>query len=126
MEARGGHVMAPTLPNTNEPNVEEQIKFIVDNAQFNENTILVGHSLGAVVAMKALERKGVKIRKLVLLSGFVDLEGCLDTDEAYVSTFDWTFDYEKIKSLTNEIVVIGDKNDTDVPPLQAYKLAKNL
>ncbi len=45
LEATGGVVIIPALPNPDAPNVEEQIKFITDNAQFNENTILVGHSL---------------------------------------------------------------------------------
>ncbi|MBP6910503.1 hypothetical protein KBC03_02795 [Patescibacteria group bacterium] len=45
LEAKGGTVIAPALPDTNHPNVEEQIKFIAENAQFNSNTVLVGHSL---------------------------------------------------------------------------------
>lgn len=57
LEKTGAHVITPVLPNTMNPNVEEQISFIADNAEFNENTVLVGHSLGSVIAMKALERK---------------------------------------------------------------------
>ena len=111
LEAKGGIVIAPALPNPDSPNVEEQIKFIVDNAQFNQNTILVGHSLGSVVAMKALERKGVKIKKLVLIMGYL-----IDNpEETYLDTFNWEFDIDKIKSLAEEIIVINDKHDTNIP-----------
>gem|GEM_PF-4508981 len=49
--------MIPPLPNPDQPNIDQQIAFIANNALFNDNTILVGHSLGAAVAMKALEKK---------------------------------------------------------------------
>lgn len=68
LEATGGVVMTPALPNPDAPNVNEQVQFIVDNAQFNTHTVLVGHSLGCAVALKAIEKKGVKIKKVVLLS----------------------------------------------------------
>lgn len=122
LEKKGGLVINPPLPNPDAPNVEEQIKFIADNAQFNESTILVGHSLGAVVAMKALERKGVKIKKLVLLSGFLQD----NPEEPYLSTFNWEFDLEKIKSLAQEIVIIHDKNDTNIPKEKAIDLTEKL
>ncbi len=78
--------------------------------------------------MAALERKGIKIKKLVLMSGFMDFEGLSGSveNEPFRETFDWKFNFEKIKSLAEEIVVIGDNNDTDVTPVQAHKLAKHL
>ncbi len=126
LEAKGGIVLNPPLPNPDEPNVEEQISFIVDNAKFNVNTILVWHSLGAVVAMKALERKGVKIRKLVLLSGFTWPDMVDGEIVPFFQTFDWKFDFAKMQSLADEIVVIQDKNDTDVPPRAGKHLAEQL
>ena len=95
---------------------------MTDNARFNENTILVGHSLGAVVAMKALERKGIKIRKLVLLSGYLTD----NPEEKYLDTFNREFDFAKIKSLAQEIVVIHDIKDTNIPVSKGEELAKQL
>ncbi len=126
LEAKGGVVIIPALPNPDQPNIEEQITFITDNAQFNSHTVLVGHSLGVAVALKALERRGVKIKKLVLMAGFAQPK--LNTDEldAYFPSFDRTFDFEKIRSLAEEIVVIHDNKDTCVPREQAELLGKEL
>lgn len=126
LEARGGVVTIPALPNPDMPDIEEQINFIATNAQFNHNTILVGHSLGVAVALKALERKGVKIKKLVLMAGFAEPKLHTDELDAYFPSFDWTFDFAKIRSLAEEIVVIHDNKDTVVPREQAELLAKEL
>jgi len=74
--------------------------------------------------MKAIEKKGVKIKKLVLLSGFAGPDHVNGEREPFFQTFDWQFDFAKIKSLVDEIVIIHDKNDTDVPLRAAEHLGK--
>ena len=108
------------------PNIGEQINFVATNAIFTNQTVLVGHSLGVAVALKALEKKGVKIKKLVLMAGFWEPKLNSDELDAYFPSFDWKFDFEKIRSLAEEIVVIHDNKDTVVPKEQAHFLAKKL
>ncbi len=71
LEFKGMKVDIPALPNPTNPSEEAQVNFVLKNCRFGENTILVGHSLGTVVAMKVLEKLQAKIAGLVLVGGFV-------------------------------------------------------
>lgn len=104
LEERGHKVSAPELPNSANANVEEQVKFVLDNYFFDENTILFGHSLGGVVAMKVLERVKNKIHRLILIDSFVSP----GPDRAYASTTTWEFDYKKIRNHAEEINMLVD------------------
>ncbi len=101
----GGHkVSAPELPNSANANVEEQVQFVLDNFTFDENTILLGHSLGGVVAMKVLERIKTKIHQLVLVDSFISP----GPDRAYASTTTWEFDFDKIRNCAEQITMLVD------------------
>ncbi len=109
LEKQGHTVFCPELPNSNEPTVEEQAQYVLDNAKIDENTIILGHSLGGVVAMNILQKINTRIAKLVLVDSFIRAE-YNDTDEEQVKkTFDWKFDFEKIKKNTQKISIVTDK-----------------
>ena len=97
LEQLGHGVSLPALPNTDEPNVQEQIDFVLKNETFDENTIVVAHSLGGSVVIKALESVNTKIQKLILVGGFVDPK-FKDHPRPFESTFDWQYDFEKISN----------------------------
>jgi len=123
---RGGHtVVALELPNTKNPNIEEQIGFLKNEVQFDENTVVVAHSLGSVVALKTIELLKKRIHKLVLIGGFVDTE-IEHSERDFLKTFNWKFDYEKIKEHIQQIVILQDENDDSVPFTQAEKIQRNL
>ncbi len=127
LEKRGHTVEVPVLPNSDDPNVEEQVQFVLDNVQFTENTILIGHSLGSVVALKALERSGVAIQKLVLVAGFQDSDIEIEYDKRKrFKSFDWTFDFEKLRRLSRQTVILRDTQDKLIPSSQADKLQRSL
>ena len=56
LEKLGHEVVIPVLPNSDEPSESEQVAAALAAVTYDENTILVGHSLGAVVAMKMLQK----------------------------------------------------------------------
>jgi len=124
LEARGHTVVVPKLPDPNKPNVDEQVKFVLDSVALDENTILLGHSLGSVIAMKVLERADVRIRKLILVAGFLDTR--INVDRGYFGTTDWNIDTEKIKNSAREILIMRPKNDSAIPSDQALKLKRAL
>jgi len=115
----------PDLPNPEKPTEEEQVNFVLQNCQFDENTILFGHSLGAVVAMKVLEKLPVKIAGLVLAGGF-SIANFRDKPRPFHDTFNWKFDYKKIKSKTGFVKILSDPNDYAVRIEQGKNLHREL
>lgn len=114
LEKRGHTVEVPLLPNTNNPDINEQARFVLNNCRFNSNTVVLGHSLGSVIAAKVCETLNAPIKKLVLAAGFLQPK-FLDKKRPFEKTFTWKFDFSKIKKNTSEIVILRATNDTAVP-----------
>jgi len=124
LEKRGYTVQVPVLPNTNNPDVSEQVDFVLKNCKFDEQTILLGHSLGSVIALKVLEKVKKPIRKLVLAAGFSEPK-FLDKKRSFEKTFDWKFDFEKIKKNVSKIKILRATNDSAVPQERAETLQQH-
>lgn len=125
LEKLGLRYQAPDLPNTENPKEEEQINFVLQNCTFDENTVILGHSLGAVVAMKVLEKLNIKIAGLVMAGGFSSPK-FRDKQRPFHSTFNWEFDYSKIKNHVGFIQILSDPKDYAVRIEQGKDLHKNL
>ncbi|HBU06885.1 MAG TPA: hypothetical protein DEB09_02270 [Candidatus Magasanikbacteria bacterium] len=108
LEKQGNTVFCPDLPNTNEPNIDEQVEYILKNTKIDENTILVGHSLGGVVVYKLLEKLNKKVAKVLLLDPVVTAKFPDKIRPVVEKSCDWNFDFEKIKKLSNEFIILGD------------------
>jgi predicted alpha/beta hydrolase family esterase len=124
LEKQGHTIEAPQLPNTNSPDVNEQVAYVLTNCRLDENTILVGHSLGGVVANKVIEQLRSPI------AGFIHVASPINTDfkdgvERPI-IFDWQFNFEKIKKQAGVVVVISDVNDFAVPVEHARTVTKKL
>jgi len=125
LEKRGYKVQIPALPNTDHPTEQEQVEYVLQNVEFDENTILMGHSLGSVVALKVVEKLDKKIAGLVLAAGFVEAK-FNDHDRPFKETFKWEFDFAKIKKNVGFVKVLRDSSDSVVPAKQADILAEKL
>ena len=127
LEATSAKVSVPLLPNSksDNANVVEQSDFVLAHETFDENTVLLGHSLGSPVALRVVENLRTPIKKLVLAAGFAQT-GFLDHERPFEATFDWKFDWEKIKANAREIVILRDSTDSVVPPERADYLADKL
>ena len=108
LEKRGFEVQAPLMPNTDSPTEEEQVSYVIENCRIDENTVLLGHSLGSAVAMKVLQKLNRPIAGLVLVASVVEPVFRTGTPRAFWDTFTFEYDYEKIKHLTKFRVVISD------------------
>lgn len=137
IEVRGGKVVfMPDLPNTNSPKLKEQLDFVQKNYTFNENTIVVGHSLGNILMMKILEKIKVKIAGFVMVGAplprlieeykngraFKDLK----PRPVLADYFDWGLDFKAIKEKVDKIIVLEDEKDHIVPKDDPRKLAELL
>lgn len=125
LESRGYKVDVPNLPNPNNPTEGGQVNYVLDNIKFSENTILFGHSLGAVVAMKVAEKLSHKISGLILAGGFTKAK-FKDVDRPFKNTFNWDYDYESIKKKVGFIKILSSLNDYAVPRQEGKTLASKL
>jgi predicted alpha/beta hydrolase family esterase len=136
IELNGGKVVfAPDLPNTDNPNYEEQKKYVLDNYTFNKDVVVIAHSLGNVMMMKLLSEENIEIDKMIMVApplptveGIISGEAFLDKKPrpALASYCDWKFDFEKIANSATNIVVFADKNDHIVPIEQPKTIAEKL
>ena len=91
----------------------------------NEDTILVGHSLGGVFALRILEKLKHQVKAVLLVGTPIGVKPILnyDRDKAF-SGFD--FNWEIIKSNSKNFVVYQSDNDPYVSLGNGKELAKKL
>lgn len=118
MTAVGHEVFIPAMPNAAEPKIEEWVTFLASQVgQPDENTILIGHSIGAQAIMRYLETIDQRIDKAIFVAGWFTLKD-LESDEEWVIAKPWLeipIDFEKVKRNTKQIQVILSTNDSWVP-----------
>lgn len=119
-------VWLPQLPNSDKPNTETYNKFLLSNPdfEFDEETIIVGHSSGAVEALSLLQHlpDNAKIKAAFLVSAFRDDLGW----DALTGLFTEPFDFEKIKTKAEKFVFLHSDNDPYVPLGHAHYLAERV
>ena len=125
-EDRGYTVDVPELPNTEEPNDEEQADYVQKHCTLNENTAIVGQSFGGIVAMRLLER-GVKVERVVM--AVVPFTGKFKDKKirnSVTSACKKGFNFKIIKKNANEFIVLRDKKDEIMLDEDANLWQKNL
>src|SRR3989338_6355759 len=120
LEKTGVEVLIPSLPNSNDPIVSDQVDYVLKSISFDENTVLVGHSLGGVVAMKILEKLSKPIHGTMLIGCYVENRFLDENFEPHA--FDWKFNAQKIKNNAGDITILRDLTDDAVPQDNTYAL----
>ena len=135
LEQRGARVQAPQLPNTDNPTEVEQVQYVLDNVAFDENTVLIGHSLGGLVAMRVLEKLPHKIHHLMLvapsvLPQFYQGNDDIDTEtgerKRFIDHFSYDFDFDKISSQAVHKTILQDNNDSKSRKPSMQYIADNI
>lgn len=113
LEIRGIKAWVPKLPLAERPNINRYKQYIFENWQFNKDSIIIGHSSGAVAALGILQYLpvGLRIDKAILVAPFKDNLGRDDLRELFTRPLD----FEKIKSHCQKFVLIHSDNDPAVP-----------
>jgi predicted alpha/beta hydrolase family esterase len=121
---KGWHVWVPDLPGAESPNIETYNNFIFPKWNFNEESIIIGHSSGAVAAFGLLQEfKGnVNIDKVFSVAGFTN---DLDWDPLR-ELFRYEFNWPKIKNSVNKSVLFQSDNDPYVSFDHAQRLKELL
>jgi leucyl-tRNA synthetase len=113
LEEQGFEVQTPQMPNTDNPKEEEQVGYVMDNCKIDENTVIIGHSLGGAVAMKILEKLDHKIRELILVAPAVEPKFAVDHKRVFWDNFSFTYDYQDIAEKAGKITILSDNAESD-------------
>jgi predicted alpha/beta hydrolase family esterase len=129
LEKLGNEVYVPELPTPDNQSVDswckatqEQVPFIYDS-----DTILIGHSLGAVWVLESLSRRRSEpVKASFFVSGFLDDLGNEWFDSRNHEFTHYPFDWSLIRQNVGQTYLLHGDNDPYVPIAQAEKLAKKL
>ncbi|MCX6791781.1 MAG: alpha/beta hydrolase [Candidatus Gottesmanbacteria bacterium] len=123
LEKRGYKVWVPDLPHAEKPNIQRYNDYIFSRWKFDKNSIIIGHSSGAVEILGILQQlpNSVCVHKAILVAGFTT-----DLDWEPLSELIIPFDWQKIRSHAKKIILFHSDNDPFVPLLHGKKLEKEL
>ncbi len=107
LEQRGYKVWAPLLPNSSSPHIEEWLGVALENGEYNEETVLVGHSAGCPLILSVLENIDVKVKQAVMVAAFFEQLGPDEKEPILQESYDW----EKIATHVAAPFVINSDND---------------
>lgn len=102
-------VWVPDLPRADEPNIPRYNEFIFKSWEFDQDSILIGHSSGAVAILGLLQElpENIVVEKAILVAGFKD-----DLDYPPVKEmFKYQFNWDKIKKNAKKFILIHSDND---------------
>jgi predicted alpha/beta hydrolase family esterase len=126
LENKGYKVWVPDLPNSEQANVKRYNKFIFSNKDFsfNKETLIIGHSSGAVAILGLLQKlpQDVKINKAILVASFMNDFG----DPDFSGLFEEPFDFGKIKTKSKKIIFVHSDDDPYCPLSHAEYLSEKL
>lgn len=115
LKKKGYKVWVPDLPNSNKPVLKDWLGaiFSTKDWRFNEESLLVGHSSGATLILRILEKlpRGAKVNKAVLVAGPID-KGSIKKYRQYKEDLTKDeFNWVKIKNFAKEFILIYSDND---------------
>lgn len=122
LEATGLEVIAATFPDPELARESFWIPFLKDELKADENSILVGHSSGAIAAMRFAETN--KIHGSVLVGTYHTDLG-MDSEKAS-GYFDRPWNWEAIKNNQNWISIFASQDDPWIPIKEARFLHEQL
>ena len=121
LEKLGYEVWVPQLPKSDKPNIARYNKFLLSkDFDFNKETIIIGHSSGAVAILGLLEDlpKGIKINSVYLIAAFIDSLGWESLNELFAKPFN----YNLIKTRAKKFIYFHSDNNPYIPLKQAKYL----
>ncbi len=125
LEKRGWTVKIPHLQYQDDPRIMTHVDRVLREVAFDEQTVLIAHSVGSVLALKILEQIRKPIGRLVIAGGFIEPK-FKDHPRPFANLFDWKFDFDRIRKNVRDVRILRDAHDNVIPEDQAEKLATAL
>ncbi len=122
LESRGYTVYLPEIPtmNSNAPDLDTQLRFIETSVPLTGDCVIIGHSLGALLAMRLAEKH--TCTKMFLVAGW-DFN---DLTVEHRSFWQTPMDHEAIQKNVKDIYVISSDNDPYITAVTAEDMSKRL
>ena len=122
LEKAGLNVQAPQLPDTNLARAQYWLPFLKNELKADHNSILIGHSSGAVAALRFAEKQ--PILGSVLVGGYyTDLGMETEKQSGY---FDTPWQWDTIKKNQQWIIQFASTDDPWIPIEEPRHLHKQL
>jgi uncharacterized protein len=123
----GCKVTIPTFPTPDNQSLDFWMQvFGPYFEEINENTVLIGRSIGPPFILRVLEKLNKPIKAAFLVAGFCSNLGLPDFAPLIDSFTEEPFNWEKIKANCKEFHVYHADNDPIVPLAKGQELANNL
>lgn len=122
LEKKGYTVFIPELPtaNTNLPSLIKMLAKIDETLVVDKDTVVIGHSLGTLLAMRLAEKK--KYKKMILFAAW-DFD---DLTKEHRLFWPNKLNHKKIKENVKEIICFASDNDPYVTYWQVGEMCKRL
>lgn len=122
LQKKGYEVWMPEIPTmpTKSPDMETMLKFLIEKNFIDDNTVVIGHSLGSVLALRLAER--VKFDKGILLAAW-DYN---DLTPEHQSFWPNMMNHELVKKNVVGWVALISENDPYVTKFIAHEMADRL
>ncbi|MFW5853267.1 MAG: RBBP9/YdeN family alpha/beta hydrolase [Patescibacteria group bacterium] len=127
LEGLDYEVITPAFPTPQDQNLESWLKVVTPYLnKLGSESVLIGHSIGAVFLLSILEHISDPIKTSVFVSGFLhDLDN-EDFDKINNSFYNKDFDWGRIIINSQKIAIFHGDNDPYVPVKEAEDLAEKL
>ena len=122
LEAAGITVIAEEFPDNDLARASIWVPFLINELKANENTVLVGHSSGAIAAMRVAEIQPI-LGSVLVGAYHTDLN--MET-EKLSGYFDTPWNFEKIRQNQRWITLFASQDDKWIPITEARYLHEKL
>ncbi len=125
LEAEAFPSVVPALPDPLNPTMSKWVRYATPVAlKWNETSVVIGHSIGGVLALRLLEHVAKKpIFGLILVAPpFASFVSVKQMERAFAFPIDWA----KLRARAKHIVLIQSKNDPVVPYDHGYRYREAL
>lgn len=127
LEKSGARVFRPEFPTPDNQSLENWMDvFKGYETKLDENSIVVGHSLGVAFLLYVIEKLGHPIRAAFFVSGFITPLNNANYDVINESFMNLKFDWNKIIQNCKKFYIIHSDNDPYVPLKKAEEISRNL
>jgi len=120
LESRGFTVIIPAMPSPAYPKIEEWVPYLSHIIGTpDEQTYLIGHSIGCQTIMRFLQTKNQKVGGVIFVAGWFNLlpESIADEESQAIARpwIETPINYERVMRAANVIVAIFSDDDPAVP-----------